>query len=74
MSRKPRLSKEEALSFLLTHLVVERAYKFEMTPTILFRLNHMATESLDILAREEGAIPHEVIENIAQNFIDKESL
>lgn len=68
--RSRRLSREEALSFLLTHIVVERSQTFEMNPATLFSLTSLAAEAEDLVNREEGVIPHEVIETIASRFLE----
>ncbi|MCB1646213.1 MAG: hypothetical protein KDI36_12205 [Pseudomonadales bacterium] len=73
MSRKERISREEAVSFLLTHIVVERGHTFEMNQLNLFHITNMATEAQQVLAREEEAIPHEVMEDIARRFIERET-
>jgi hypothetical protein len=65
---RSRLTKEEALSFLLTHLVVEKEQVFEMNPATLFSIMALAAEAEGRLNREEGLIPHEVIESIAHSF------
>jgi len=64
-----RISREEALSFLLTHMVVEKAYSFELNQSTLFTLTTMATEAENRINTEEGVIPHEVIEEIAAGFM-----
>lgn len=68
--RSARLSKEEALSFLITHIVVEKSHTFEMNQVTLFRLMTMAAEAETRINQEEGVIPHEVIESIAAGFLD----
>ena len=65
---KSKLSKEDALSFLLTHIVVEQNCTFEMNPANLFKLTHMAAEAVNLIDQKEDIIPHEVIEDIALNF------
>lgn len=67
--RPRRLSREEALSFLLTHIVVEKSHTFEMNPATLFSLTSLATEAESLINEEEGVIPHEVIETIAARFL-----
>lgn len=69
--RSRRLSKEEALSFLLTHIVVEKGHSFEMNPTTLFTIMTMAAEAESRINAEEGVIPHEVIEDIAADFVSR---
>jgi len=65
---RSKLSKEDALSFLLTHIVIERNSSFEMNQLNLFRLTQLATEAVALIDQEDDIIPHEVIENIALNF------
>ena len=70
---RTRLTREEALSFLLTHIVVERQHVFEINPTTLFTIMQLASEAESRVNSEEGVIPHEVIESIASRFIDQAS-
>ena len=65
------LSKEEVFAFLLTHVVVDRGYVFEMTPMSLFKLMNLASEAENRLQLEHGLIPHEVIEEIAEQFVEQ---
>lgn len=65
---RSRLSQQEALSFLLTHLVVERRVSFEMNQMTLFRLLSLASEAEEMVNREDGVIPHEIIEHVARQF------
>ena len=71
MRKKERISREEAISFLLTHIVVERACSFEMNQFNLFQITTLAAEAQDILSREEEAIPHEIMEGLAIRFIEQ---
>lgn len=67
---KSRLTKEKALSFLLTYLVVDRQQSFTMDQITLFNLSNLAAEAEIRLSEEEGLIPHEVIESLADQFIE----
>lgn len=69
--RSQRISKEEALSFLLTHIVVEKSHSFELTPATLFSLTTLAAEAESRINEEDGVIPHEVIEAIAARFLEQ---
>lgn len=71
--KSTRLSKEEAISFLLTHIVVERRIDFEMNQANLFAIINLAAQAEAKLGREEGLIPHEVIEELAAEFIAQQS-
>lgn len=64
-----RITKEEALSFLLTHIVVDQGRTLELDPMTLFDLMRIAGEAVTVIAREEGVIPHEVIESVAGEWI-----
>jgi len=57
------------LSFLLTHIVVEKEHCFEMNPASLFTMMNMAAEAEMLVNQQEGVIPHEVIESIAASFL-----
>ena len=66
---EPRITKEEALSFLLTHIVVEQGRSLELYTMTLFDLMRLAGEAETAVNSEEGVIPHEVIENVARAWI-----
>lgn len=53
-------------------MVVEKGYVFEMNQSTLFALTNMASEAEDRINKEEGIIPHEVIEEIAAGFMQQE--
>ncbi len=65
---RPKLSKEDALTFLLTYIVVEQNRPFEMNQRNLFELTQLATEAAALIEQEDEIIPHEVIEQIALKF------
>ena len=66
-----RISREEALSFLLTYIVVDRSHSFEMNAAALFSLTSLAGEAEAVINREQGVIPHEVIETMATQFLEQ---
>ena len=68
--KKARVSKEEALCFLLTYLVVERNTTLELTQMTLFELSSLAQEAVDQISASEGVIPHEVIETLAASYLE----
>lgn len=65
------ISKEEALSFFLTHIVVTQGREITLNPKTLFDLMSLATEAEDTLRDKAELIPHEVIESLAETFLDK---
>jgi hypothetical protein len=63
------MTRQEALYFLLTHIVVERQHCFELNPQSLFALMSIAGEAEQSLSDRDGLIPHEVLEGLAADFI-----
>ena len=70
LSKKQRISKEEALAFLLSYIIVDRQTTFELNQLSLFNLTNLAAEAELKLSEEEGLIPHELIETLAEQFIE----
>ncbi len=69
MSRA-KISKSEALSFLLTYIVVDQSTELALNQLSLFKLSSLAQEAADHINTEEGVIPHEVIESIARTYLE----
>ena len=63
----------EALSFLITHLVVEHQQVISLDQLTLFQLTTISQQAADQINTTEGAIPHEVIERFAQEFLEDRS-
>jgi len=68
------MTKQEALSFLLTHIVVEKGHHFELNPVSLFKLMALADEAEQTINNSEGLIPHEILETLAAEFTSEDSL
>jgi hypothetical protein len=66
--RGSRMTVQEALSYLLTNLVVERRLTIRLTPSSLFELMSLASEAADEINAGNGVIPHEIIEGYARRF------
>ena len=69
MPRSHRLTKADAVTFLLTYIVVENGKSFEMNALNLFHIMSMAATAVEQAHQQENSIPHEIIEEIAQPFI-----
>ncbi|MCZ6502748.1 MAG: hypothetical protein O6945_09570 [Gammaproteobacteria bacterium] len=67
--QKSKITKEETLSFLLTYLVVEKGQEMKIDQVTLFNLTNLAQQAADTINTEDGVIPHEVIEAIANEFL-----
>ena len=67
--KKERITKEEALSFLLTYIVVEQGVSLELDQLALFNLTNLAQQAVVTINETEGIIPHEVIESLATEYL-----
>jgi len=63
-----RISQEEALSFLLTHLIIEKQQTISLDQLQLFELMNMAAQGADRINKEAEVIPHEVLQELAKKF------
>ena len=67
---RSKISKDEALSFLLTYIIVEQSTELQLDQFTLFNLTSIAQEASDKINSEDGIIAHEVIEEFAHQFMD----
>jgi hypothetical protein len=67
------LTKEKALTFILTHIVVTKALPLLLTPHTLFQLMNLAAEAENTLNESNNLIPHEVIESLTNSYIDTQT-
>ena len=67
---KAKFSKEDALSFLLTFIVVERSQEITMDQFTLFTLTNLAQQAVDEINLSDGVIAHEVLESYANIFLE----
>ena len=70
MKTKNRINKAEALNFLLTHIVVGRGYSLKLDQLSLFKLASIAQRAADEINHSDVIIPHEVIETLAEEYLD----
>ncbi len=68
--KKERLSTAEALSFLLTYIVVDRGITLELNQLNLFTLSNLAQRASEDISNTDGIIPHELIEELAEEFLE----
>ena len=68
--RKDRITKEEALSFMLTYIVVEQNHSVVLDQLALFNLTNLALRAVEETTDSEGIIPHEVIESLAKEYLE----
>ena len=64
-----RITKEEALSFLLTHIVVEQGVSLGVDQLILFQLMNLAAQGTQLINGSDEVTPHEVLEELAADFL-----
>jgi len=63
------MTRQEALYFLLTHIVVDKNHHFELNSQSLFTLMSIAGDAEQSLGEAQDLIPHEVLESLATEFI-----
>ncbi|MDG1206234.1 MAG: hypothetical protein P8N51_12775 [Pseudomonadales bacterium] len=68
---RTRISRDEALSFILTYIIVEKSTPFQLDQLNLFNLTNLASAAAQKLSDEEGLIPHEVIEEVVAPFLSE---
>ena len=68
--KKERISTAEALSFLLTYIVVDRGITLELNQLNLFTLSNLAQRASEDISNTDGIIPHELIEELAEEFLE----
>ena len=67
---RTRIPRDEALSFILTYIIVDKSTAFQLDQLSLFSLTNLASQAAQKLSDEEGLIPHEVIEEIVAPFLN----
>ncbi len=70
MLKKQRVTKEEALNFILTYIVVEQGRSLNLDQLSLFNLSNLAQQATETINETEGIIPHEVIEELATSYLE----
>jgi hypothetical protein len=64
-----RITKEEALSFLLTYIVVERDFPLRLNPVGLFEIMNTASRGAHLINDGDDVTPHELLEQLADEYI-----
>jgi len=68
MSKK-QFSKNDALAFLLTYIVVDQARSLHLTPALLFSIMNLSEQAATTIQQNEHIIPHELVESMAGEFL-----
>ena len=69
MKLKERTSRAEALTFMLSHIIVDRGHSLTLDQLSLFKLSAVAQRAADTINQSDETIPHEVIENLADEYL-----
>ncbi|MBQ61216.1 MAG: hypothetical protein CMQ19_03980 [Gammaproteobacteria bacterium] len=67
--QKPKITKDVALSFLLTYMVVDKGREMKIDQITLFEITNLAQQAADTINEEDDVIPHEVIEALANEYL-----
>ena len=69
MKQQERIKKTEALSFLLTYIVIDQGHTLSLDSLSLFKLTRIAERATDEINASEDAVPHEIIESMADVYL-----
>ena len=69
VKQQERIKKAEALSFLLTYIVVHQGHTLSLNSLSLFKLTRIAEQATDEINASEDAVPHEIIESVANIYL-----
>ena len=69
MKQQERIKKTEALSFLLTYIVVDQGHTLPLDSLSLFKLTRIGERATDEINASEDAVPHEIIESMADVYL-----
>lgn len=64
-----RITKEEALSFILSYIVVERNQPLHLDQLALFEIVNIAAMGTQRINSTVDITPHEVLEELAQEYL-----
>ena len=54
---------------MLSHIIVDRGYSLTLDQQGLFKLTAVAQRAADTINQSDETIPHEVIENLADEYL-----
>lgn len=66
---KTQFSKNDAITFLLTHIVVDQAQPLPLTPAQLLSIMNLSEQATTSIEQNEHIIPHELVESMAGGFL-----
>jgi hypothetical protein len=66
---KKNLSKNDAMAFLLTYIIVDRAQSLNLTPALLFSVMNLSEQAVETIQQNEQMIPHELMASLAEEFL-----
>ena len=69
MKQQERIKKTDALSFLLTYIIVDQGHVLSLDSLSLFKLTRIAEQATDEINASEDAVPHEIIESMANIYL-----
>ncbi|MBT3425211.1 MAG: hypothetical protein HOL98_09940 [Gammaproteobacteria bacterium] len=68
MSKK-KFSKNDAMAFLLTHIVVDQAQSLQLTPALLLSIMNLSEQAATTIQQNQHIIPHELVESMPGEFL-----
>ncbi len=64
-----KLSKYDAMAYLLTRIMVDRAQPLNLTPALLFSAMNLSEQAVETIQQHKQIIPHELMESLTEEFL-----
>jgi len=64
-----KLSKYDAMAYLLTRIMVDRAQPLTLAPALLFSTMNLSEQAVETLQQHKQIIPHELMESLTEEFL-----
>jgi len=64
-----KLSKYDAMAYLLTRIMVDRAQPLTLAPALLFSAMHLSEQAVETIQQHKQIIPHELMESLTEEFL-----
>ena len=64
-----KLSKYDAMAYLLTGIMVDRAQPLTLAPALLFSAMNLSEQAVETIQQHKQIIPHELMESLTEEFL-----
>ncbi len=64
-----KLSKYDAMAYLFTRIMVDRAQPPNLTPALLFSAMNLSEQAVETIQQYKQIIPHKLMESLTEEFL-----